>query len=43
LNQAEADLITRAISLNQCPSVPENLIADLLSDTEAFLAPISEL
>ena len=42
LTQQEVDLITRAISLGQCPSVPENLIADLVRDTEAFLDPLPE-
>ena len=37
LTRQEADLITRGISLSQCPSVPENLTADLLRDTDAFL------
>ncbi len=37
LNQKDADLITRSISLSQCPSVPEEMIADLLEETESFI------
>ncbi|MBU0674024.1 MAG: DEAD/DEAH box helicase [Proteobacteria bacterium] len=37
LSQAETNLINKAISLGQCPTLPEQLIVDLLHDTESFL------
>ncbi|MFN2366642.1 MAG: helicase, partial [Desulfurivibrionaceae bacterium] len=37
LSPPEADLITRAVSLSHCPSVPETLATELVRDTEAFL------
>ncbi len=37
LNQDEAALIMRAVSLAQSPSVPETLLTDLLMDVELFV------
>jgi hypothetical protein len=37
LNQVETDLISKAISLGQCPLLPEQLLADLVRDTDSFL------
>jgi hypothetical protein len=37
LSQAATDLLSKTISLSQCPTLPEQLLAELLRDTEAFL------
>lgn len=37
LSQQEAELISKTISLGQCPTVPENLILDVARDTESFI------
>jgi hypothetical protein len=37
LSQAATDLLSKTISLSQCPTLPDQLLAELLRDTEAFL------
>ena len=36
LTQPEVDLISKALSLNHCPTVPESMMTDLLRDAEGF-------
>lgn len=36
LNQQEAELLTRTLSLSQCPTVPEKMVAELLADTDSL-------
>lgn len=37
LTQPEADLITKLLSVSQCPSVPEKMMGELLGEAERFL------
>jgi superfamily II DNA or RNA helicase len=41
MNEEEAALIMRAVSLSQAPSVPENLLQDLTRDVELFVDTVT--